>query len=409
MIVNPYIIQSSHKSTNNINKECDLNDLTQKIKSEIISKYLENLSKFDEVKIKNKIMEYIYDRFKKLTKKEIENIASNIIDDIFGYGILQKYITDEVTTDIRVVSYNSIYLKQVGNWVKSPETFVSEVELEEYIRYCVFKNSAVINNETPIVTLSDRKYNLRIEAGIKPVNVNSSNIVIRIHKNNEEKTMESLMAIDDMFDTETYKFLLESVINEKNIIICGRGGSGKTTLLRAIIEKIPSQRSIVSSEETAELNIKNKNIIQREVVSNRSEDKKIDLDLLTRHALVMSCETIILGELKSSEANVFFDAISTGHNGYATVHADSTKNTIDRIIVLIKKDIRAQGYKEEFLRQLLASSIDYIIYMEKYKIDTVSKVTYNKLENGVVTIDIIKRKYLKNVKSSYIIKKEETN
>ena len=79
-------------------------------------------------------------------------------------------------------------------------------------------------------------------------------------------------------------------------------------------------------------------------------------------------DVIIIGELKGAEANSFFDSISTGHTGLATVHADSVKNTIDRLITLIKKDIKAQYYTEDFLRRFLCSSIDYIIFMKNFKV-----------------------------------------
>lgn len=381
MIINPYSAEGKFEIQKS---EKDFEYIIKKAEEYIISKYLEKLSKTDENVIKEKILEYIYENFKRIKKEDVDNISKKVIDKIFGYGILQKYIIDISTTDIRAVRYNNIYVKQNGKWLHINESFNSEKEFEDFVRYCVIKNDAVINNENPIVALSDKKLNLRIEAGIKPVNVDGASLVIRIHKKDDEKTLETLMIKNDMLDIKTYKFLIDSVETEKNIIICGRGGSGKTTLLRAIIDKIPKERAIASNEETAELYLKNRNIIQREVILNRNDNKKIDLEKLTRHSLIMSSETIILGELKSSEANVFFDAISTGHNGYATVHSDSTENTIDRIIVLIKKDIRAQSYKEEFLRQLLVSSIDYIIYMEKYKINTISSLQYDKEKKDII-------------------------
>lgn len=401
MTINPYNLIMQGKDTQKIieimsEEDCDeklnIDYVAMKAEKYIISKYLDILSKSESNKIQDKIQEYVYGNFKNIQEEDLKNVINKVLNKIFGYGILQKYITDSITTDIRAVRYNDIYIKQFGKWLESNESFNSEEEFEEYVRYCVFKNNSVINNEYPIVIVSDKEFNLRLEAGIKPVNTEGASLVVRIHKQDGERTLEALMIKHNMFDVNVYKLLIEAVKKEKNVIICGRGGSGKTTLLRAIIDKIPRERSIVSNEETAELYLKRRNIIQRETLLNRNEIKKIDLEMLTRHALVMSCETIILGELKSREANVFFDAISTGHNGYATVHADSTQNTIDRIIVLIKKDVRAQSYKEGFLRQLLASSIGYIIYMEHYKVVTISEVSYNKEKNDIECIDVFSKK-----------------
>ena len=209
----------------------------------------------------------------------------------------------------------------------------------------------------------------------------ASSIVIRIHKDNEKKTLESLYIKDNMLKKEQYIFLQKEVQQLKNILIVGKGGSGKTTLLRALIDKLPKDIAICTNEETAELYIKDRNIIQREVLIRKNEEQSVDLEKLTRHSLVMSNDVIIIGEIKGKEASMFFDAISTGHVGYTTIHADSVENSIDRLIVLIKKGIKAQGYTDTFLRRYIISTIDYIVYMKNYKIQEIAKLKYNEKDN----------------------------
>ena len=192
-----------------------------------------------------------------------------------------------------------------------------------------------------------------------------------------------------MMDKKSYDVIKNNIGVLDNVILCGKGGSGKTTLLKALIERIPKEVSITTNEETAELYLENRNVIQRECILNRKE-KNVDLELLSRHSLVMSNDVIIIGELKGKEANSFFDSISTGHTGLATVHADSTKNTIDRLITLIKKDVKAQYYTEDFLRRFLASSIDYIVFMKNFKVNEISKVYFNEDNNKIILKNLYK-------------------
>ena len=93
---------------------------------------------------------------------------------------------------------------------------------------------------------------------------------------------------------------------------------------------------------------------------------------------------VLIGELKGSETSFFVDAISTGHIGLATVHSDSAKNTINRLITLFKRDIRTQQYKEEFVKQILASSIDVIIFIENYKIREIEEIEYDLKNNEIL-------------------------
>ena len=80
---------------------------------------------------------------------------------------------------------------------------------------------------------------------------------------------------------------------------------------------------------------------------------------------------------------MFFDAVSTGHMGLATVHSESAESVLDRLITLIKKDVKAQYYTEEFLKKVLSSSIDVIVFMKNFKIEKIIKSVQTNSRNNV--------------------------
>ena len=363
MIINPYKVYEEKEETTYEIKKNIVKEISERIINENI-----NLINSEDKKVINKKIEEILIGSYKLNDNDREKVKKQILDKIYGYDILQKFIIDNVTTDIRVVRYDQIYVKQLGIWKKVDEQFESKEELDNFIKFCALKNGANINFENPVVIFSDKSNKLRIEAGISPVSVNSSSLVIRIHRAEVEDTLEGLWIKVGMISKDEYVLLTKCINEKKNIILCGQGGSGKTTLLRALLNKLPKDIAITCNEETAELYLEDRNIIQRECILSRKEDKNIDLEKLAKHALVMSNDVIVIGEMKGKEANVFFDSISTGHMGLATVHADSSKNAIDRIITLIKKDIKAQYYTEKFLKEYISKCIDLILFMEGYKV-----------------------------------------
>lgn len=381
MIIDPYNVSEIKQREI---REKDKNEIIQNGISFLITNHKDIIESRKEKQIRKVLEKYYISQNIKLNIVRMDGIVKEISNKLFGYGILQQYIDDKYTTDIRAVSYNKIYIKKLGKWEETDSCFENSEEFDEFIRYAILKNGGNINYEKPIVVVSDKINHLRIEAGMAPVNVQASSIVIRIHKDNDTKNLETLFAKDNMLNKAEYMFLQEAVKNLKNVLIVGKGGSGKTTLLRAIIDKLPEKIAICTNEETAELYIKNRNIIQREMLIRKTNEQSIDLEKLTRHSLVMSNDVIIIGELKGKEASMFFDAISTGHVGYTTIHADSVENSIDRLIVLIKKDIKAQGYTDTFLRRFIISSIDYVVYMKDYKIQEIAKLTYDENENRIV-------------------------
>ncbi len=381
MLINPLKNDVTNYETNN--KSMGKREVINDIIGFLINNYSEYLSDVDVNRkfVENLVKEKVYSDYADMNT---DSTINDILNRLFGYHILQKYIDDQEVTDIRVTRFDNIIIKKKGVWKITGDTFYNEEEFLNFVRYCVLKNNGKITTETPIVIVSDRKNNLRIEAGIEPVNISSPNLVIRIHRPESIKTMEELFTTDiEMFNLEIYKFLINAIKAGGNIIISGKGGSGKTTLMRNLINKIPQDLSITSNEETAELYSTHPNIIQREILKNRNDDKNITLAQLTTHSLVMSNDVVVIGELKGEEAMVFFDAVSTGHRGYATVHSDSSLNTIDRLVTLMKRDSKAQSYTDKYLRKLLSMSVDLVIFMKNFKIHEISEVMYNKETDDV--------------------------
>lgn len=363
-------------------------DVSKKeVVSEIISFLINNYSEYlSDVDLNRKFVENIVKEkvYSDYSNMNTDSTINDILNRLFGYHILQKYIDDTAVSDIRVTRYDNIIIKKKGAWQKTNESFDNEEDFLNFVRYCILKNHGKITTETPIVVVSDRKNNLRIEAGIEPVNVVSPNLVIRIHRPENLQTLEELCMTEiEMFDFQIYCFLIKAIKAGGNIIISGKGGSGKTTLMRNLINRIPENLSITSNEETAELYSTHPNIIQREILNNRSEDKNVTLAKLTAHSLVMSNDVVVIGELKGEEAMVFLDAVSTGHRGYATVHSDSSLNTVDRLVTLMKRDPKAQSYSDKYLRKLLSMSIDVVIFMKNFKVHEISEVLYNKEKDDV--------------------------
>ncbi len=379
MLINPLKTIKNEDGENKISN----GDVISDIISFLIKNYAEYLS---DIEINRKFVENIVREkvYKEYSDMNTERTIKNILDRLFGYYILQKYVDDKEVSDIRVNRFDNIFIKKKGSWQKTKDSFQNKEDFLNFVRYCVLKNNGKITTETPIVVVSDRNNNLRIEAGIEPVNVDSPNLVIRIHRPEMNQTLEELFISNaEMMDAKIYNFLNKAMIAGCNIVISGKGGSGKTTLMRNLVNRIPENLSITANEETAELYSTHPNIIQREILKNRNEDKNITLEKLTAHSLVMSNDVIVIGELKGAEAMMFFDAVSTGHRGYATVHADDSLSTIDRLVTLMKRDISAQTYADKYLRKLLANSLDIVVFMRNFKVHEITEVLYDEENDDV--------------------------
>ena len=384
MLIDPY------KAVNKVAETTDQNQLkTDRIVNELIAFLIDEYAPIigtsgtdmkSRVAVENIIREKLLKDYN-YGNCDTEELIKSIIDRIFGYHILQKYIEDVDVSDIRAISWNKIYVMKNGKWMKVEDSFSGEVEFYNFVRYCILKNNGKITHEQPIAVVSDKQNHLRIEAGISPVNIVSPSLVIRIHRPDENLSLKRLCEEKNMMSMQMYEFLKAGIHAGCNIIVAGKGGSGKTTLLRACLEELPDYVSVTSNEETAELYSNHGNMIQREIIKNRNSGN-ILLDELTRHSLVMSNDLIVIGELKGAEAMSFFDGVSTGHIGYATVHSESSELVLDRIVTLMKKDALAQQYSDKYLKEILAQSVDLIVYMRNFKIYGIHQVKFT-YEKGI--------------------------
>ncbi|MBP1908620.1 type II/IV secretion system ATPase subunit [Methanolobus bombayensis] len=116
-------------------------------------------------------------------------------------------------------------------------------------------------------------------------------------------------------------------------IFAGGTASGKTSMLNAVSLFIPSLSKVVSIEDTRELTLHHDNWIAgvtRKPLSMNNAGEITMYDLL-RSALRQRPEYILVGEIRGEEALTLFQAISTGHATYSTMHAGDVQTVVNRL------------------------------------------------------------------------------
>jgi twitching motility protein PilT len=146
---------------------------------------------------------------------------------------------------------------------------------------------------------------------------------------------------------------LPAVLNEFTkkprgfVLVTGPTGSGKTTTLAAMVDAINNEREehILTIEDPIEFMHPHRKCIvnQREVGSDAP-----DFALALKAALRQDPDVILVGEMRDLETmSTALTAAETGHLVFATLHTQSTAQTVDRII-----DVFPSGQQHQVRMQL---------------------------------------------------------
>jgi twitching motility protein PilT len=116
------------------------------------------------------------------------------------------------------------------------------------------------------------------------------------------------------------------------VLVTGPTGSGKSTTLAAMIDLINREREdhILTIEDPIEfLHQHKRSIVNQREVGSDAENFSLGL----RAALRQDPDVILVGEMRDMETiSTALTAAETGHLVFATLHTQSTAQTVDRII-----------------------------------------------------------------------------
>jgi flagellar protein FlaI len=132
------------------------------------------------------------------------------------------------------------------------------------------------------------------------------------------------------FSLEMLAYLWLAIENRKSALIIGGTASGKTSTLNALAFFVPPSAKIVTIEDTRELSLYQENWLPS-LTREAPGEAKIDMYDLLRQALRQRPECMIVGEVRGVEALTMFQAMSTGHAVYSTMHAGNLQEAINRL------------------------------------------------------------------------------
>ncbi|MCS7006285.1 MAG: CpaF family protein [Gaiellaceae bacterium] len=297
-----------------------------------------------------------------IAREDRERLTIEILDDILGYGPLERLIADDSITEIMCNGPDDIWIERGGKLYETTVRFTDDSHLRRIINKIVSQVGRRIDEASPMVDarLPDGS---RVNAIIPPLSLSGPLLTIRKFSR-RRLTLEDMINIGSLSE-EAVEFLCRCVEAQLNMLISGGTGSGKTTLLNALSAAIPNSERIITIEDAAELQLHQRHVLRLESrPPNIEGEGHVPIRDLVRNALRMRPDRIIVGEVRGAEALDMLQAMNTGHDGsLSTVHANSPRDALHRIETMVMM----AGYELPLraIRQHVSSALDLLIHVDR--------------------------------------------
>jgi len=279
----------------------------------------------------------------KVDPHALEKYQYYITRDFLNFSKIDPLMRDEYIEDISCDGAGSTLYIWHRKYESTPTNviFKTQEELDSFILKIAYLCGRHISIAQPLLdgTLPDgSRAQLTFATEVTP---KGSTFTIR-------KFRRSPLTITDLINYRTlspemaayFWFLIE---NRHSVMIGGDIGGGKTTMLNTFSLFIKPTLKIVSIEDTQEIRLPHENwqmMVTRQgldvgggAIGERGRGAISMFDLL-RSALRQRPDYIIVGEIRGEEAYALFQAMSTGHLGLTTIHAEHVQAVLHRLTTM---------------------------------------------------------------------------
>lgn len=267
-----------------------------------------------------------------VTPEELEAVRYLVLRDKIGLGVLQPLLLDPFIEDISCSGVGHIFIEhKIFGSVKSSICFTNHDEVDDFAVWLGewIKHPVTVRNPLVDAVLPDGS-RINIVYG-REISKRGSNFTIR-------KAGGKPMSVLDLIGFGSLNYMIAAYVSFMleeglNMFVVGATASGKTTLLNALNAFLKPDDKIVTIEDTPEVQVPHANWVQ-EVTRHMGGDNKggeVGMFELLKAALRQRPDRIIVGEIRSVEAVVAFQAMQTGHGVISTFHAASVEKLIQRL------------------------------------------------------------------------------
>lgn len=308
-----------------------------------------------------------------LSPRDRAILSQLISNEIIGFSNIDPLWRDKSINEIVVDGPLSVKIEVAGKW--------------HYVRSCRFRDQAHLEQLLERLFQAVGKSPSRMTPQLKG-RLHDNSRLFTNHKSimphgpslNVRRHPESYWTPDDMVkrgsaSPELMADIGNLIYKGCSYLVVGGTSTGKTSMLNALTGFYRNDVRILTVEDSLELKPNPNKMISPglETIPPRpgSDDKGVTIRDLVRGTLQMAPDVIIVGESTGGEAYDLCQALNTGHAGASTIHANTIRDAIPRMLSLVGQ---GEVIQAEAALPLIGAAFDFIIFLEHSLVDGSRKI-----------------------------------
>ena len=294
-----------------------------------------------------------------------EGAVERALRNLTGYGPLEPLLLDPDVWEIMVNGPASIFTKRhSGKSGYHHEVFHDDDHVTRVLTKILDDASRSHRKLDPTEGLQDAQLDNGARIHIVHSDVGrDGHMLINIRKFSGvvHRSMAELVQ-RGMLDVATAHFLAACVRSGLTVVVAGAPGAGKTTLLGCLTAELDPALRVVVAEEVFETDVPLPNVAHMQTRPARTDRKEVDLRRLVSGFLRMAPDVAVVGEVRDREALPLLLTLSSGVQGFTTIHAGSARQALSRLRFICQLADTGSELTVSALSALVSEAVDIVVH-----------------------------------------------
>jgi type IV secretory pathway ATPase VirB11/archaellum biosynthesis ATPase len=275
---------------------------------------------------------------------DVIKLSTILVRHTIGFGVLEVLLKDENLQDIMVnapVSLSPIFVKHndfgecVSNLIPSQE------DADSWAAKFRMSSGRALDEANPILDTSLNLEGISARVAIIQQPLSAGGIAYALRRHRSKPWTLPLFVKNKMIDSLGAGLLSFMIDGARTLLVAGTRSSGKTSLLGSLLLEIMPSHRILTIEDTLELPVAEMRRLGYDILSMKvrsalaGESTEVSAEEGIRASLRLGDSSLIIGEIRSSEAKALYEAMRVGAlaNVVAgTIHGGSPYSVFDRVV-----------------------------------------------------------------------------